>query len=360
MREASWRWWCLWWVCREALVAAAAAAACEVLDSGLQPTFPLPTTLTLRSLKRHWQLDFALIQNKPSSEACVRMEQQRSAVRLMLYRGRCKDGELLDYSFIEGMSVLPHAWTLLMVEVSDNKVLVAPSGAAPVPLRGRDGAPAPATTCRWRRRSTWRWPWRAASTARTTNYSSDPGKKKSILKSSQEEAVFYFHPSEDFVRLQYEVTCTTWLGQTIYPHVADIEPPSKSSRWYIVELLHLGGTAQVFLDYELLRSKDLPTRLCLPATPASAPCRWWRASSSASASPSSARRRAVVTRDAPAANTCVALRPVGDAAREHARPRCHPTPLPPRRAPAAPTLQPHARASTPCPCCTHSAPHPCL
>ncbi|KAK8378336.1 hypothetical protein O3P69_011077 [Scylla paramamosain] len=186
------------------------------------------------------------------------MEQQRSAVRLMLYRGRCKDGELLDYRFIEGMSVLPHAWTLLMVEVSDNKVLVVPSGAAPVPLRGRDGAPAPATTCRWRRRSTWRWPWRAASTARTTNYSSDPGTKMSILKSSQEEAVFYFRPSEDFVRLQYEVTCTTLLGQTIYPHVADIEPPSKSSRWYIVELLHLRGAAQVSLDYELLRSTDLP------------------------------------------------------------------------------------------------------
>ncbi|XP_045115550.1 uncharacterized protein LOC123507068 [Portunus trituberculatus] len=203
MGEASWRRWCWWRECLVVVVvvvaseAAGQQAPCEVLDSSLQSTFPLPTTLTLRPSEPQWRLDFAVHETHAASTACVRVEQKSkvSSLRFKLYKGTCSNGTLVDFGFLYDVTFLPTAWTLLQVQVKDNSVVVEPSGAAAVVLQDR--------TC--------------------------PELSRGV----------HHH-----------------AGATLYPHLADITP--SRAGWQLVEVRHHGGVAQVTLDNVMVWSRELP------------------------------------------------------------------------------------------------------
>ena len=263
MREAVWR-RCLWGLCLVAVAAAAAAelaagqqAACEVLDSRVQSTFPLPTNLTLRPSGRQWQVDFVLQQTDQRSTVCVNVKQNTSIVRLKLIEGTCGGGIMIDYGYIKGVNVLPHAWTTLSVEVRDNEVLVASSGSAPVALQGGD-TPLPRDALQVVGAAQG---VKVAVGCRVNcphyNYSSDRGQKMNVLVTQQEDVLFYFRPGEHFTRLQYVVECATPKNIFKYHHITDIKPPLPG-RWYVVGLQHRSGVARLTLNYERHEERHLP------------------------------------------------------------------------------------------------------
>lgn len=248
-------------VARVAPAASAGQGQCEVLDLSLWSTYySLPTNLTIKPTAPGWSLDFALALGEGSPTACVRMEQKQSTVRLLLYKGDCKDGNLMDYNFLNNVSVLPHAWTSLALDVKRNSVLVKGPGADPIPLKatisslprdslhvtvaqGVEAAVGCRVNCPQYRRA-----------------SEGIDKRKNVMNSQQDDVLFYFRPGKEFVRLEYEVSCTTVLGHKVFMSIADIVPPDHLPRglWHLVELQRLGGVAEVRLNYKLLKQKEFP------------------------------------------------------------------------------------------------------
>ncbi|XP_045115588.1 uncharacterized protein LOC123507090 [Portunus trituberculatus] len=277
MGEASWRRWCWWRECLVVVVvgvvaseAAGQQTPCEVLDSSLQSTFPLPTTLTLRPSEPQWRLDFAVHETHAASTACVRVEQKSrvSSVRFKLYRGTCSNGTLVDFGFLYDVTLLPTAWTLLQVQVKNNSVVVEPSGAAAVVLQNKD---VPLSYDTLQVSAVQDVEAAVGCRVRCPHYkhSSGRGGNKDVLTTRRDNARFYFRPGEDSVRLQLQVTCTTTRGATLYPHLADITP--SRAGWQLVEVRHHGGVAQVTLDNVMVWSRScrpsaLFTFSCNPVT----------------------------------------------------------------------------------------------
>ncbi|XP_045115601.1 uncharacterized protein LOC123507098 [Portunus trituberculatus] len=212
MGEASWRRWCWWRECLVVVVVVVAASEaagqqtpCEVLDSSLQSTFPLPTTLTLRPSEPQWRLDFAVHETHAASTACVRVEQKSkvSSLRFKLYKGTCSNGTLVDFGFLYDVTFLPTAWTLLQVQVKDNSVVVEPSGAAAVVLQDRD---VPLSCDTLQVSAVQDVEAAVGCRVRCPHYkhSSGRGGNKDVLTTRRDNARFYFRPGEDSVRLQLQ------------------------------------------------------------------------------------------------------------------------------------------------------------
>ncbi|KAG0712585.1 hypothetical protein GWK47_018185 [Chionoecetes opilio] len=248
------------------LEAAAAAAAgggwggqCQVLPPNLPPTtYPLPTSLTLKPTASEWRLDFTL-KEAEASPACVRVEPKQQKLRLLLYRGDCDHGELMDYTLTE-LRVPPHAWTSLGVAVRDNLVVMTRTTAAPITLKpdsfsllghalsvaAAQGVEA-AVGCR-------------GSCPSYHHASRSTDTRMTVMTPSEEKVSFYFLPGATFVRLEYEVCCITPLGPEAYPFIADIEVPELSrGQWHLVTLHQLGDAIEVSLDNRFLRQGKLPS-----------------------------------------------------------------------------------------------------
>ncbi|KAG0711836.1 hypothetical protein GWK47_019757 [Chionoecetes opilio] len=264
---------CLWWLCgataaaARVVEAAPAAAAgvggggqCQVLPPNLPPTtYPLPTNLTLMPTASEWRLDFTLKEAEASSAACVRVEPKHRGLRLLLYRGDCDHGALMDYTLTEAL-VPPHAWTSLGVAVRDNFVVVTRTPAAPITLKSDNfSLPGHALSV-----AAWRGVEAAVGCRGSCPYyhhaSPSTDTRKTLMTSEEDEVFFYFLPGATFVKLEYEVCCLTPLGPEAYPPIADIEVPElPRSLWHLVTLHQLGDVAEVSLDNSSLKPGKLPS-----------------------------------------------------------------------------------------------------
>ncbi|XP_050692310.1 uncharacterized protein LOC126983560 isoform X2 [Eriocheir sinensis] len=275
MREALWRGWLLW-----ASLAAAARVAtssvvagevpevvrkgggqgeCEVLDlSEMSPGYVLPTYLTVKPSEAGWRLNVTLGRGTEAA-VCVRLEGKQDRLRITVLAERCEGGAVSDYNYLN-VPVPLGVWTSLRVDVAANKVIVsAPDGTdtsvvtrgSPLPrngthmvLTGARNAEA-ALGCR-------------ISCPGYRHASPGIDKKVTVKEWFEDSVQFYFRPGNKFVKLDYEVACTTPLGNMMFPQVSDITPDSNLYPWHPVHLHHGSGLATVSLDNMPLKSKTLP------------------------------------------------------------------------------------------------------
>ncbi|XP_050692313.1 uncharacterized protein LOC126983560 isoform X5 [Eriocheir sinensis] len=275
MRGALWRGW-LWCLAAAARVATPAVVAgavpevvtkgggqgeCEVLDlSEASPGYVLPTNLTVRPSEAGWRLDVTLGRGMEAA-VCVRLEGKKDRLRVTVLAESCDGGAVSDYSYMN-VPVPLGVWTSLRVDVAANTVIVsAPDGInASVVTHGpplpRDGQQVALTGAR---------NVEAAAGCRTTcpgyRHAAPGNYEKVTVKEWSEDAVhYYFRPGNAFVKLEYEVACTTSLGPTMFPQVADIMLDLNLPRylWHTVHLHHQSGLASVSLDNTSLKNKTLP------------------------------------------------------------------------------------------------------
>lgn len=276
MREALWRRG-LWWVCLAATarVAALDVAAgevaravtkseghgnCEVLNlSGTSTPYSLPTSLTVRPRDAGWQLDFTL-ERSEAIPVCARLENKQGRLRITLRGESCDDGKVEDYNYLEVSAPLGY-WISLKVDVADKMVIVSGQDGRNTSVMTH-GPPLPRDGPRLvltRTRDVEVAVGCSISCPGYRHASEGKDKRKNVKDWSENKVQFYFRPGNEFVKLEYEVACTTSLGPTVFPLSADIklDRTLPLHLWHLVDLHHDGGLVEVTLDQNPLEKKTL-------------------------------------------------------------------------------------------------------
>ena len=201
----------------------------------------LPTNITFDPLGESWWLNFTFLQRAGLPPlACVHLEGNTSVTSMMLFEGDCIDGILLNTSYVlrdsASLQVLDTIGQDIEKILKGTNFVVAQADETTQDITASKGCH---VNCP------------------TSKYSSGGPDKRMTIKKFQKDDMFYFFPGEDFIKLYYEVTCTTLNGTEKILPITDIKLEDKNL-CYFVMLQHLDDKVLISLNHTSLKIGMLP------------------------------------------------------------------------------------------------------
>ncbi|QBB28699.1 hypothetical protein HgNV_094 [Homarus gammarus nudivirus] len=256
------------------LLAYVAAESCVVLRDDEVPTHfvPIPVNIIVKPFALYWRLNFTIHgSNNTEPVACVSFETMKGEdLRFVLFSGRCKETEdIIDVGIWELRNAKIKEWSTLQVMVSGNVINLQLGDSEPKTLKHK--------SIIITKHSRLQITYKQAIDVAIECHNKCPAIKgqssvSNVRELNERNVKLYFRPGKDFVQLNFEIACTTLLGNEVFfgdvsitrEQFLRLEKKKIFSDWYylILEYDSDQNSINLVVNYEHINTKSSKFKTC--------------------------------------------------------------------------------------------------